>query len=74
MTAVFAQLQSLVGEQAAPIDPMRLAAIGFCFGGTSMPDLARTGADAAAVVSFQDGLGTDDAVPAQGGAGGGRRQ
>lgn len=44
----------------APIDTARLAAIGFCFGGTSVLDLARSGADVAAVVSFHGGLGTDD--------------
>lgn len=46
--------------QTAPIDGARLAAIGFCFGGTSVLDLARDGADVAAVVSFHGGLGTDD--------------
>jgi dienelactone hydrolase len=38
----------------------RLAAIGFCFGGTAVLDLARSGADVAAVVSFHGGLQTDD--------------
>ncbi|GLQ99816.1 dienelactone hydrolase family protein [Dyella mobilis] len=45
---------------AAPIDLTRLAAIGFCFGGTAVLDLARSGADVAAVVSFHGGLATDD--------------
>ncbi|HWU74988.1 MAG TPA: dienelactone hydrolase family protein [Rhodanobacter sp.] len=51
-----------LGAQArtAPIDRARLAAIGFCFGGTAVLDLARSGADLAAVVSFHGGLGTDD--------------
>ena len=44
----------------APIDSTRLAAIGFCFGGTAVLDLARSGADVAAVVSFHGGLGTDN--------------
>ncbi len=44
----------------APIDPARLAAIGFCFGGSAVLDLARSGADVAAVVSFHGGLATDD--------------
>jgi Dienelactone hydrolase and related enzymes len=44
----------------APIDKARLAAIGFCFGGTAVLDLARSGADIAAVVSFHGGLSTDD--------------
>ena len=44
----------------APIDTGKLAAIGFCFGGTAVLDLARSGADVAAVVSFHGGLTTDD--------------
>jgi dienelactone hydrolase len=44
----------------APIDLSRIAAIGFCFGGSSVLDLARSGADVAAVVSFHGGLATDD--------------
>jgi len=49
-------------EQAktAPIDVAKLAAIGFCFGGSAVLDLARSGADVAAVVSFHGGLETDD--------------
>ncbi len=45
-------------------DPTRLAAIGYCFGGTTVLELARSGADLAAVVSFHGGLSTptpDDA-------------
>ncbi len=44
----------------APIDLARLAAIGFCFGGTAVLDLARSGSDVRAVISFHGGLGTDD--------------
>lgn len=39
-------------------DPARIAAIGFCFGGTMMLELARSGADVKAVVGFHSGLGT----------------
>jgi dienelactone hydrolase len=39
-------------------DPARLAAIGYCFGGTTALELARSGADLAAVVGFHSGLGT----------------
>lgn len=56
--AALAQLKAQAG--AAPIDVSRLAAIGFCFGGSAVLDLARSGADVAAVVSFHGGLGTDD--------------
>jgi dienelactone hydrolase len=39
-------------------DPGRLAAIGYCFGGTLAFELARGGADLQAVVGFHAGLGT----------------
>ena len=39
-------------------DPKRVAAIGYCFGGTTVLELARSGADLAGVVSFHGGLGT----------------
>jgi dienelactone hydrolase len=39
-------------------DPTRLAAIGYCFGGTTVLELARGGADLKAVVGFHSGLGT----------------
>ena len=37
-------------------DPKRVAAIGYCFGGTTVIELARSGADIAGVVSFHGGL------------------
>jgi dienelactone hydrolase len=39
-------------------DPKRIAAIGYCFGGTTVLELARSGADIAGVVSFHGGLGS----------------
>lgn len=45
-------------------DATRIAVIGYCFGGTGALELARSGADVKAVVSFHGGLGTptpDDA-------------
>jgi len=39
-------------------DPGRLAAIGYCFGGTTVLELARSGADVKAVVGFHSGLAT----------------
>lgn len=60
-TRVNAALAAFRGQQnAAPIDPARIAAIGFCFGGSAVLDLARSGANVAAVVSFHGGLSTDD--------------
>jgi dienelactone hydrolase len=38
------------------IDPGRIAAIGYCFGGTTVLELAYSGADIAGVVSFHGGL------------------
>ncbi|GAB3781779.1 dienelactone hydrolase family protein [Dyella agri] len=46
--------------KSAPIDTAKLAAIGFCFGGAAVLDLARSGADIAAVASFHGDLSTDD--------------
>ena len=39
-------------------DPGKLAATGYCFGGTTVLELARSGADLKAVVGFHSGLGT----------------
>lgn len=38
------------------VDPSRVAAIGYCFGGTTVLELARSGAPVAGVVSFHGGL------------------
>lgn len=48
------------------VDPARIAAIGFCFGGTTVLELARGGFDLRGVVSFHGGLET--AAPAEPGA------
>jgi dienelactone hydrolase len=45
------------------VDPTRTAAIGYCFGGTTVLELARSGADVNGVVSFHGGLDTQK--PAQ---------
>jgi dienelactone hydrolase len=42
------------------VDQGRIAAIGYCFGGTTVLELARSGADVAGVVSFHGGLETPD--------------
>jgi dienelactone hydrolase len=47
------------------VDGARLAAIGYCFGGSAVLQLARTGADLAGVVSFHGGLQTGEAGTAQ---------
>jgi len=50
--------------KAVGLDAKKLGAIGFCFGGTSVLELARSGADVAGVVSFHGGL--DAPLPAEG--------
>jgi dienelactone hydrolase len=40
------------------VDPTKVAAIGYCFGGTSALELARGGANLAGVVAFHAGLST----------------
>ena len=51
LTAAFDQL-----KKRPETDPKKLAAIGYCFGGTGVLELARSGADARGVVSFHGGL------------------
>ena len=46
------------------VDPKRIAAIGYCFGGTTVIELARSGADVSGVVCFHGGL--DSPTPADG--------
>lgn len=46
------------------VDSKRVAAIGYCFGGTTVIELARSGADLNGVVSFHGGL--DSPTPADG--------
>ena len=41
------------------VDTNKIAAIGYCFGGTTVLELARAGAPIAGVVSFHGGLSTD---------------
>jgi dienelactone hydrolase len=52
-------------KQETRVDPERVAAIGYCFGGSVVLGMARAGADLAAVVSFHGALAT--ATPAQAG-------
>ncbi|MCA9314483.1 MAG: dienelactone hydrolase family protein [Planctomycetes bacterium] len=48
------------------VDPARIGAVGFCFGGTTVLELSRDGAPLAAAVSFHGGLKTN--APAETGA------
>jgi len=65
--ALRADLPELRGRAAAAlcalrshqyVDPDRSAGVGFCFGGTAVLELARSGADIAGVVGFHAGLDT----------------
>lgn len=51
-------------RKQANVDQKRIAAIGYCFGGTTVIELARSGADIGGVVSFHGGL--DSPNPADG--------
>ncbi len=51
-------------KQNELVDTRRVAAIGYCFGGTTVLELARSGADLNGVVSFHGGL--DSPAPADG--------
>lgn len=53
MNAALTQLRATPG-----VDPARIAAIGYCFGGMAALELARSGADIAGVVSFHGSLDT----------------
>ncbi|WP_026143710.1 dienelactone hydrolase family protein, partial [Xanthomonas sp. SHU 308] len=58
--AAVAALKAQAGK--APLDPARIGAVGFCFGGTTVLELVRAGAPLAGVVSLHGGLAT--AAPA----------
>ena len=53
MKAALAELLKQPG-----VDPARVGAMGFCFGGTAVLELARSGAEVKAVVTFHGGLKT----------------
>jgi dienelactone hydrolase len=55
-TRVEKALEMLLVHGGAALDKSKVAAIGFCFGGTAALELARSGAKIAAVVSFHGGL------------------
>jgi dienelactone hydrolase len=62
IAGALAQLEAQVGK--APLDGKHWGAIGFCFGGATTLDLARSGADVAGAVSFHGNLSTDKAAQA----------
>ncbi|GGD36768.1 dienelactone hydrolase family protein [Pseudoxanthomonas indica] len=58
-----ATLKSQAGK--APLDAARIAAFGYCFGGSSVLELARSGADFKGAITFHGGL--DTTAPAKAG-------
>lgn len=48
------------------VEPDKIAAIGYCFGGGTVLHMARTGADLAAVISFHGSLASKDAASPKG--------
>lgn len=58
ISAALVQLEAQQGK--APLDGKHWGAIGFCFGGAAVLDLARSGADIAGVATFHGNLSSDD--------------
>ena len=56
-------LDVLKSQSDAPLDSGKLGAIGYCFGGATVLELARSGADVAGVATFHGGL--DTSMPAK---------
>lgn len=52
-------------RKMSQVDAKRIACIGYCFGGTTALELARSGADVAGVVSFHGGLSSPTPLDAQ---------
>lgn len=57
---VNAALEVFRSEAGELLDPARMGAIGFCFGGTTVLELARSGTQLGGVVSFHGNLDTPD--------------
>lgn len=62
---LLAALDALRVQEATPMDGARLAAFGFCFGGTCALELARAGAPIKAAVSFHGALDTPNPADAR---------
>ena len=52
--------------QHATVDPQRIGAVGYCFGGAVVLNMARAGADLAGVAGFHASLGLNTPAPAPG--------
>ena len=56
-------LDVLKAQKGVPLDAAKVGAVGYCFGGATVLELARSGADVAGVVTFHGGL--DTTMPAK---------
>lgn len=64
---MFMALDTLKAQAGkAPLDATKIGAFGYCFGGSSVLELARGGGELAGAVTFHGGLGTS--MPAKAGA------
>ena len=65
MEARFNAARDQLAKQAS-VDPQRIGAVGYCFGGAVVLNMARAGADLAAVAGFHATLGLNTPAPAPG--------
>jgi dienelactone hydrolase len=65
MESRFNAARDQLAKQAS-VDPKRIGAVGYCFGGAVVLNMARTGADLAAVAGFHASLGINTPAPAPG--------
>src|ERR1700740_3516283 len=61
----FNAARDLLAKQAS-VNPQRIGAVGYCFGGAVVLNMARAGADLAAVAGFHATLGLNTPAPAPG--------
>ena len=65
MEARFNAARDALAKQPT-VDPARIGAVGYCFGGAVVINMARAGADLAAVAGFHASLGLNTPAPAPG--------
>lgn len=65
MESRFNAAQATLAKQAS-VNPQSIGAVGYCFGGAVVLNMARTGADLAAVAGFHASLGLNTPAPAPG--------
>jgi dienelactone hydrolase len=65
MEARFNAARDALAKQPT-VDPKRIGAVGYCFGGAVVINMARAGADLAAVAGFHASLGLNTPAPAPG--------